>query len=756
MKKLLIACGVAVLNVMWASPTHASALPGHYRIGNKEVYVLQRKENAHQTIFAIAVSNPKNIKIILRLESKPHLYTSQIYYSGAQLSYTDENNHLTVKSDGARMRYPYIQSTSNQNWVLSNGDVNYNLTQKIYGPSGLGVSDIPGSHVPYGKRLDAIFTIHGSEGVPLWQTEYLVSDPYPTDGYPRFWSAVRLKDAPPFKVSSSLLAKFPYLGIGTEVPNEFTENSTEFYYDTTTNQLDLSPIVGFEQGGTYQINSLSIPPKVDFESPAIFYDFVPQFRYAEETLRAQSFPKGDQFGPSPLSEFRSSYRVSWKTSSLQRWHYSLDVAGFQHIKTPIKIGKYSVNTLPPSNNALKWVMDQRWAAVTFVDATKGYPGSEGIYQYTTQTNRIWNWLGGVSNTSPTYLAHPKLPLKDSDTSGISLPQGFEGDYSSSYFHRPKLYLNTLTRQPDLLYANGGVWNLKSGILYSYNETGGPYLDQWTYKAKDGKGDNSLYALGSYFLWESPSGVRIYKDSKFKPATVLVSIPTGHRSWQKFIRTPKILPSVSLNTWVATRATGEWNLPHAILLSGYYADGIWVFNIRARQPAAMPTGAISKQGLYQITYLPAGKFGKWNLVEISRDFNIQATVQHKQLLTGETGDIVVGFHNKFPFYWRGMVKLTLGHQNLASKVVALNPNSSTTVSFPETISSTNELHRHLSLFENGKIIYTSEVSLTIPTANRTTPLKIPVYISYLFLSGIVIIIANTARILLVNKNSINAQ
>ena len=80
--------------------------------------------------------------------------------------------------------------------------------------------------------------------------------------------------------------------------------------DLKTNNLRLFPFPGFQNGGQYVINSLNLPPMVNFEAPFVFYDLDKKNRNAELAIRVAL-----TYLPPNLSNngaVRDDIRYSWK------------------------------------------------------------------------------------------------------------------------------------------------------------------------------------------------------------------------------------------------------------------------------------------------------------------------------------------------------------------------------------------------------------------------------------------------------------
>lgn len=498
--------------------------------------------NTETDAYLFAFNQPNNVRIILSFETKGGLPEAQLYlnqWGQRPLAYSLQGDQLSLLDP----TLPTITVRPEEGGWLVNGRPNYRLTLVQDGlrcDLPVNPDGIPDMEVKVGVD---------GEGLPLWQTSRRLNDPHPNWGCFRFGVELRMPNSPPFKVAPGLLPGFPYLGIAREATDWFSENPNPLLFDLRKNHLEVNPFTGFQNGGMYVINSNTPGPDVAFESPFIFYNFDPTTRYAHLVVRGLHFPRWVEFGPEPYSLERTSFRYSWKTDEETAWRYSVNVAGFYPYPSNLEVGGEKFKA-PSANATPKFVVGQPWPLVTFVEATRGYPGSEGIYFYTSQSDAHWDWLSGsVDRPTPEFEA-PYLPEGDDlvRTSDRALPRGFRGEYSAAYFQKPTLYLSPFDGQLHLLNAQGGLWNLGAGRVLRYHRLGqAPYVNGWTrervpskqarelgepIKALPGTLEEALYALEGYLLYAGPQGVEI-RRATYRLADTPLAPPTDRQSWQAF-------------------------------------------------------------------------------------------------------------------------------------------------------------------------------------------------------------------------------
>lgn len=560
---------VALLAMAWVGPAHAQGLSSPVsrtfvtKIAGQTVWitVIRRGPNqppeTEQTWwgwgntttdeYLFALGEPTHhVRMVLEFSRvsggrlKAELFTNRL--GKAPMRYRLTDGRLTILSERGN---PYIVMETRQGAWLYDGKTNYNLTLWVDGLS-LGQQLYPDGRPNTVIRVGQVVP-----GVPQWQTAKLLQDPHKTWGYSRFGAEERLASAPPFRVMEGIMPGFPYFNIGNGKFDWYQENPSPLYYSLPASQFLINQFVGFENAGNYQINSLAHPPLVDFESPFGFYNWLPNSRYSQLVVRSESFPSTDILSPYPTAHrTMTSFRYSWTGSNPTLWDYSLQLAGSIPLNQTVTIGGTKLRTIPP-NTLPAWVVNQRWPLVSFVQAMNGYPGSEGIYDYTPQIPSAWPWLIGLSGGPPSYWQHPYLSMysatRTSKTmhSGETLPVGFRGEYNADDFRKPVLYISPVDGLVHLAWATAGVWNLGKGWYIRTESLGyGPYFNVWKLKhvakvgpygrAKGGQTTQSLYNFGRYLIYQGKS-VLIFRHSTGPIQPTIVHPPTNKTGWSEFLK-----------------------------------------------------------------------------------------------------------------------------------------------------------------------------------------------------------------------------
>lgn len=504
----------------------------------------------------------------------------EIAADGVHVLSTGGNPRLTVVSrDG--------------HWLVGNRpDYNLLLYQDGFVESYRLANVDPSETVPDGRpELKILVGMDGS-GRPSWETVLRVFDPHPTWGGLRFNATELMPGAPAFAVESPIMPPFPFLGISSAPIDWFVRNPSPIRYDLSKRKLQILDFVGFQTGGIYSITSPDYPPNVSFESPFMFYNFDPSTRDAQIVLRAESWPAGSTSGPGPTNANRTAIRYSWETAENGMWRYGLHVAGNVPYPDKFTIGDTKLNGLA-MQGASNFVAHTPWSLVTFVEATQGYPGSEGIYFYSAQNPTNLPWLYGSSDKPVDWLAHPYL---NPDTrlggySGEGLPPGFRGEFNAAYLRQPALYFSPIDNRLHLKGASGGVFNLGDGtVLREQNLEGGDTIDAWTHelvpaqqapkgatgaekaafvpKAIPGTVEEALYTLDGLMVYGSPNDVVIRKLAD--PVRNLDFVPpTDKASWDAF--SARITPLAAtardprdLRSWLSSMAGTETDVVGASL------------------------------------------------------------------------------------------------------------------------------------------------------------------------------------------------
>lgn len=513
-----------------------------------ECEVWWRCGNTHSDTYLFAVGNRDNVRLILEFsrnesdQAVAHLYVADAGQS--RLDFEIVGDAVRVDSYGGA---PYLTLRTRQgSWVEPYG-TNYDLDILLDGAYNGGEYGNP--HAKTDGIVDfRIATGSETPGVPQWQTNTISNDAYtPAErSWPRFIAFLRMKNAPTFAVAEPFMPTFPYLGIGDTRTHWTVENPLPITLDTTAIELRLAPFVGFQNGGMYTINSITLPPHVNFEAPFGFYTFDRDTRQPHLVVRGGYFPARSNLGeelPSP----RLGIRYSWKMHDEQRWQYGLQLSDFHTYSKTLTVGSTEL-IVPQPEEFPDWVMSRSWRAVTFVESVDGYSGSEGIYFYSVD-DEDWLWLSGDTNTHSGYIEAPLLQESTAVTKffGRTLPAGFRGEYVYASTEPPELYFSSVDRMLHLLSAEGGIWNLGDGIiLRSMDLRGDGVIDTWMRelvppmldeesglpRVAAGEETEALFDLKTYLLHREPGRFTIV-HAPHEQIAFTISPPTNKDAWQAF-------------------------------------------------------------------------------------------------------------------------------------------------------------------------------------------------------------------------------
>lgn len=505
--------------------------------------------NTHSDTYLFAVGNEENIRVILKFsrneldQAVARLYVADA--GSAPLNFQITDGAVQVLSHGGN---PYLTIVaSNGNWVGPYGN-NYDLEILLDGSYNNGQYGDPNA-ITDGIADFAISVGNKEPSIPQWQTNTILNDQYTLleRGWPRFIAFLRMENAPDFAVAEPFMPTFPYFGIGELNRNWSLENPLPIFFDIQSMQLVLAPFVGFQNGGMYIVNSISLPPHVNFEAPFAFYNFNKNTRQSHLVVRGSYRPSEanpERELPSP----RLSVRYSWKVLDEQRWRYSLQLSDFHVYSNTMRVGP--VEFYAPSPKELPgWIISKPWRAVTFVEAVNGFPGSEGNYFYHTASRENWLWLSGHTEQHSGYLDAPLLQesAEPDEFSPRTLPPDFRGEFAYASLKPPILYLSPVDKMLHLVGARQGIWNLGKGeVLRSMDLEGDGVIDAWMRetvspnldeesglpRATRGKISESLFDFGQYILHTEFESLSIVNSPHDQVAFTLPP-PTDKESWENY-------------------------------------------------------------------------------------------------------------------------------------------------------------------------------------------------------------------------------
>lgn len=378
-------------------------------------------------------------------------------------------------------------------------------------------------------------------GEPAWALSQLMNDRNPHLGYPRFNATIRADPSVPYELADPLMPTWPYFSVTPSVfhwgPNR------PIVYELSTGHLT-QYWGGFHIAGSYQFNSLSLPPHTDFEAPFAFYRFDPDAgRYANLVMRSDVWPAVSPFGPAITGVPRTAVRMTWTARDPALWRYSLTVLGNHEMRERVNVGGLQVRAVS-YDDFPTWVAEKPWKVVTFVESTLGQRGSEGIYDYTVEDNYpVSYWAEGLLEQEPGSF---KAPLIAARTIGPGhLAVGLRGEYGAVYNRKPALYLSPIDNRVHLLHAEGGLWNLGGGAVLRYgNLDEDAHLDAWwrervpvrsaRARALGGTLDEALYKVDNLLLHYT-KGTLTLQEGALPDSVGVPPLPTDREAWDAFLK-----------------------------------------------------------------------------------------------------------------------------------------------------------------------------------------------------------------------------
>lgn len=525
--------------------------------------------NTETDAYLFAFGRQEDVHLILAFEMDEQQGTpaARVYlndFGRLPLVYEVRNTDLKVLTNGG---FPYLtmRPKSGSWWV--DGKPNYDLEILV---DGMDTTSFLAEEFKTDGIIDWVIIV-GSDtaGEPAWETMELINDPHPTWGYSRFGAQQQFQaEKQVFEKYSGFFKNFPYFHIAQRSQNYFTEQVFPLYFDLRTYTFQLHKFAGFQQGGTWAVNSISNPPDVDFEAPFVFYNFDSSNNYSELVIRSFYMPSESQFFNFKFSGLPSNeIRYSWKTTSSLDWQYGIHTNGLKEMPEQVSVGGIIMNSI--SADAFPgWVVDNEWPLIHFIEAVEGYPGSEGIYFYNGRITDVWPWISGSREQEPDYLSNPYLPIASELTyfSDESIPMGFRGEIAFGLHLKPALYISPIDNRVHLLHAKSGTWNLSENQVLRYeNRSGDAYIDTWILEdvlawsedeymrlPLDSSRNQALYHLNDLLVFSSTDEVVII-DHPIPNAILQINPPTDQATWEAFRSTvvpitDQALPPQDLLAW----------------------------------------------------------------------------------------------------------------------------------------------------------------------------------------------------------------
>jgi hypothetical protein len=492
------------------------------------------------------------------------------------------------------LQKPHLEIRAGRNTWIENGKPVFELTGREANPTT--------GEVDWEIRVE-----EAEPGVPEWITRISARPDDPEFGDPLFGATVRADESVEFEMAEPLIPTWPYLSGPDSEGHWGRIQPIYFSHETRTIEQNWT---GFHIAGMYQINSLTMPPETNFESPFAFYRFDDSAgRHANLVVRSDIWPAGDRSGPPPYHQQRTAVRMTWTERQYDQWRYSITVNGQHAHEDSVMIGDTEIIAVP-FDEYPRWITSRDWPAVSFVEAIDGEGGSEGIYEYSVEDNYpVFEYVGGLRPIPPVDpMVVPELmsPLTVEDLEHdplatlhspyldfpaihpLRLSEGFRGEFSLDYEGRPELYVSPVDNRVHLLNADEGIWNLGDGQVLRWTSSGDdPHVNSWwleyvsTYEsfvidevavASPGRPTETLdlFEDAGFILYSSENSVelRTLNDSLNYDK---VPIPDNEAKWNDFVRVSEGLEEEprdphDLANWIS-HLDGE-----SMTVSGAHASG----------------------------------------------------------------------------------------------------------------------------------------------------------------------------------------
>ena len=360
--------------------------------------------------------------------------------------------------------YPTVSVTSRDGWWTQRGRTSFNLDIVVDGPVRASFTSSvvwPLSLLPTDGTVD--FEIHvrdrDQDGDPEddWRQDYppLSEDPR-VSGHNRT-HIVSNPQGDEIPITGSLL--WPYLGytVGDFV-KEYGVSRPPIAVDWKGAKIvQVGEFVASRgnPGNFFIYSHERVQPgqttTTNFENPFAFYDLAQRNDgWPDMAIRVEATLPND-VPDMPDSEPVNIVRWSWDQQHAHQWDYALNLVGRQRVDQTIRFPEFSVLAVPPERLP-DWLAEQTWQAATFVEVTKPYWTSEGVYEYSVAEDRNvlpFRYVTGLDRNPPTAVFD-------------DIPEGFRGEYSFDLGGLARIYLSQIDGRPHLVNADGGVWNLRPG------------------------------------------------------------------------------------------------------------------------------------------------------------------------------------------------------------------------------------------------------------------------------------------------------
>jgi hypothetical protein len=535
-------------------------------------------------------------------------------------------------------------------WWERRGVPNFNLTIDVFGQIDALWEGPPPGRLPLHSQTTSVITGAGKNGAPVWDFRRLIPA-FAGDGYKRANYAQRTCSTTPRR-EPSISVGWPYVA---------TENATESAFGIPVTSLSPtsynppksgSDVPGFTQApgplrppilvdwAAGKITALSeivsvrsascgydmysIKPvrmgavnSPDFESPWGFYNLSGvRTNLPNLIINAGYYPAGDtwlsQVTPAAAAVqlpnvSLDEVRYSWADHPGNGlFDYKVDLFGPRTYTTKIALAGGRTRVWAPSYATYpQWVIGHAWPCATFVDATHvQYPTSEGIYPWGSWPLQDVQFWAGITPTVPV----PQFP---------TIETGLRGEYRQCRPAPTMLYVSSVDESVHLLYASGGMWNLKPHwTLSEANLTGGRAIDSWRLSHSLGtrtRTGSQVVDLRNYLMYTGPRGVAIRRSDR-PNVRFTITPPTNRAQWQSFVR--RVDPYRSgltpfhMYSWVS-RGKGGLALSSGARISSIQRSGAGMRFLLTIPRGLKTSGNLPglhiprTPGIYRVTYMPRG-------------------------------------------------------------------------------------------------------------------------------------------------------
>lgn len=558
--------------------------------------------NTRGDAYLFSFRNPETIDLILDFSNDGDRPRAELYTLDE-----DQSDLVTISEDRYTMPEgisPSLVIWPRQGDWLLDGKANFNL-------DGYRVeSENRGAQWQIQVGGDAA-------GRPVWWTAAKIRERREKRSC-RYFRARELADPEvSYEMAMPLMPTWPYLSV--EPPTGHWDPKTRPIYFNTSTRRVRTEWVGFHTSGLYEINSPSCPPIVDFESPYAFYRFDPSHGQRPNlVIRAVARPADREKGFMIPGVDHIAFRMSWTDEKPNNWRYSINTAGDHPYDEQVIIGETVMRSISYPRLP-EWVVSRSWQAVSFVEATRGVGGSEGIYDLGLNSQDVANYIYGFQERRPLILVDPDSALNAS--ADLRLKDGFRAEFSLGYSRVPSLYFSPIDNRVHLEHAEEGIWNLGDGLVLKTDIVGeGSFVNVWTRERLPeldgspqpvaGEAEERLYALVGHLLHTGPEGL-ILRKVDYQPASFFLRPPTDRESWRSFLRQVEPYQDrkrspYDLGSWLEVFPGDSLSIAGGALSGVRATDDGFQFmlelpgNFNIRENGLLPTGSLAA-GRYLVVY-----------------------------------------------------------------------------------------------------------------------------------------------------------